>query len=213
MNPNHLNLYIVDDDEPVRRSMLSLLALRVPEFSIKCFDSGESFLANAQTDASGVVLLDFRMDGMSGLDVFAQLKARNSPLVAIFLSGHGTIDNAVHAMQDGAVSWLQKLCSDDELVATVQKARERSIAIATRRRDQHQAQQRWDRLTPREKQVAWEVASGKQNKVIARDLSTSDSELERRTVETHRSKIFSKLDMGNATELLAFLRDFEIPRE
>jgi DNA-binding NarL/FixJ family response regulator len=61
--------------------------------------------------------------------------------------------------------------------------------------------------------VAWEVASGKQNKVIARDLSTSDSELERRTVETHRSKIFSKLDMTSSNELQAFLRDFEIPRE
>lgn len=213
MNPNHLNLYIVDDDEPVRRSMLSLLALRVPEFSIKCFDSGENFLQNAQLDASGVVLLDFRMQGISGLDVFAQLQAQHSPLVVIFLSGHGSIDTAVRAMQDGAVSWLQKLCSDDELVVTVQKARERAVAIATRRRDQHQALQRWDRLTPREKQVAWEVATGKPNKVIARDLSTQASELETRTVETHRSKIFTKLDLPNSNALQAFLRDFAIPRE
>jgi DNA-binding CsgD family transcriptional regulator len=98
-------------------------------------------------------------------------------------------------------------------VATVQKARERSIAIATRRRDQHQAQQRWDRLTPREKQVAWEVATGKSSKEVARALSTAEAELEHRTVETHRSKIFSKLDMTSSNELQAFLRDFEIPRE
>jgi FixJ family two-component response regulator len=213
MNPNHLNLYIVDDDEPVRRSMLSLLALRVPEFSIKCFESGESFLANAQTDASGVVLLDFRMEGMSGLDVFARLQEQHSPLVVIFLSGHGTIDTAVRAMQDGAVSWLQKLCSDDELVATVQKARERAVVIATRRRDMHQALQRWDRLTPREKQVAWHVAEGLSSKEIARALSTPSAELEYRTVETHRSKIFTKLDMPNSNALQAFLRDNAIARE
>ena len=129
MNPKNLNLYIVENDEPVRRSLGSLLLARLTDCSIKTFESGEAFLEGANLDGSGVVLLDLRMEpGMSGLEVFAVLKERSSPLVVVFLSGHGTLPVAVRAIQDGAVTWLEKPCTDEQLMEAVEiaKARARS---------------------------------------------------------------------------------------
>lgn len=207
MNPNNLNLYIVDDDEAVRRSLGSLLLSRLTDCSIKTFDSGEAFLQHASLDSSGVAILDLRMEGMSGLDVFQALQDRRSPLVVVFLSGHGDIPVAVRAMQEGATSWLEKPCTDAVLLATIQKAKERAASVASRRRDQHLGMERWIRLTPRERQVAPLVASGKSSKEIARILSSQTDEVEHRTVETHRAKIFAKLEVANSNELLIFLRD------
>jgi len=210
MNPNNLNLYIVDDDEAVRRSLGSLLLSRRSDCSIKTFESGEAFLQNANLDGSGIVVLDLRMDGMSGLDVFEVLQQRKSPLVVVFLSGHGDIPVAVRTMQDGAMSWLEKPCTDAELLATIQKAKDQAARIAARRRDRAASLSIWAKLTPRERQVAPLVAAGKSSKEIARVLSSQADELEHRTVETHRAKIFAKLDVANSNELLVFLRDNDL---
>lgn len=207
MNPNNLNLYIVDDDEAVRRSLGSLLLSRLTDCSIKTFDSGEAFLQNANLDGSGIAILDLRMEGMSGLDVFQALQDRKSPLVIVFLSGHGDIPVAVRAMQEGAISWLEKPCTDATLLQTINRAKEQAAAIALSRRQQHFGMARWDKLTPRERQVAPLVASGKSSKEIARLLSSQADEVEHRTVETHRARIFAKLDVANSNELLMFLRD------
>lgn len=207
MNPNNLNIYIVDDDEAVRRSLGSLLLSRLSDCSIKTFESGEAFLQNANLDGSGVAILDLRMEGMSGLDVFQTLQERKSPLVVVFLSGHGDIPVAVRAMQEGAISWLEKPCSDVVLLATIQKAKERAASVATMRRNRQVGEARWVKLTPRERQVAPLVATGKSSKEIARILSSQTDEVEHRTVETHRAKIFAKLEVANSNELLIFLRD------
>ena len=210
MNPKNLNLYIVDDDEPVRRSLGSLLLARLEDCSVKTFASGEAFLDGANLDGSGVVLLDLRMEpGMSGLEVFAALQERASPLVVVFLSGHGTLPVAVRALQDGAVTWLEKPCTDDQLMEAVEQAKARAAGIAEVRRDRHQALQLWDKLTPREKQVAPLVARGLTSKGAAKFLSNQGpaNPIEPRTVENHRAKIFEKLELANSNELLVFLRD------
>jgi FixJ family two-component response regulator len=211
MNPKNLNLYIIDDDEPVRRSLGSLLLARLNDCSVKTFASGEAFLEGANLDGSGVVLLDLRMEpGMSGLEVFAALQERASPLVVVFLSGHGTLPVAVRALQDGAVTWLEKPCTDDQLMAAVEQAKARAAGIAEVRRDRHHALQLWAKLTPREKQVAPLVAQGLTSKGTAKLLTKQDParEIDHRTVENYRAKIFDKLELANSNELLAFLRDF-----
>jgi FixJ family two-component response regulator len=209
MNPKNLNLYIVDDDEAVRRSMGSLLLARLTDCSVKTFESGEAFLEGAQIDGSGVVVLDLRMQGMSGLDVFNVLQERTSPLVVVFLSGHGTLPVAVRALQDGAVTWLEKPCTDDQLMEAVEHAKARAAGIAEARRDRRHALQLWAKLTPREKQVAPLVAQGMTSKVSAQLLTKQDptKEIDHRTVENHRAKIFDKLELANSNELLVFLRD------
>lgn len=95
-----MNLYIVDDDEAVRRSLGLLLLSR--GHTVQAFDSGEAFLENAHTEHAGCVILDVRLNGMSGVQVFEALREQASALLVIFLSGHGDIPMAVHAVRNGA---------------------------------------------------------------------------------------------------------------
>ncbi len=209
MNPNHLPLYIVDDDEAVRRSLGHLLRARLSDCAIQTFDSGEAFLADAPLDASGVLVLDLRMPGLSGLDVFQELQHRSSPLVVVFLSGHGDIPVAVRAMQEGAVSWLEKPCSDERLMEAIGRAKDLAAGIALERRARQHALQLWARLTAREKQVAPLVAQGLSSKESAQRLGQADpsNPIDYRTVESHRARIFAKLELANSNALLVFLRD------
>lgn len=207
MNPKNLNIYVVDDDEAVRRSLGSLLLSRLTECSVQTFDSGEAFLERAHLEASGVVILDLRMQGISGLDVFKALQDQRSPLVVVFLSGHGDIPVAVRAMQDGAHSWLEKPCTDDRLMETIGHATQRAADIALGRSERKDALGLWGRLTPREREVAQPLARGKSSKLIAQELTQMDPgrPIDFRTVDTHRANIFAKLNVANSNELLIFL--------
>ncbi len=223
MNPNNLNLYIVDDDQPMRKSLGALILARLDGFAVQSFESGEAFLDNAHVDASGIAILDLRFDDvsgqvgrMSGLEVFQALKDRKSPLVVIFLSGHGTIPEVVDAMQDGAVSWLQKPCSEDVLLGTVQAAKEKAQSIAANRRARHAAMEKWARLSEREKEVAPVIARGKSAKEAAQLLTNLDPlrPIDHRTVENHWAKIRAKLELSNSNELQSFLAaNFPLPME
>lgn len=204
-----LHVYIVDDDEAVRRSLGSLLRSRLDACTVQTFASGAAFLAGAQLDACGVLVLDLRMPGLSGLDVFEALQQAASPLVVVFLSGHGDIPVAVRAMQEGAVSWLEKPCGDDRLMEAMERAQAQATDIALARRTRLHAQQRWDRLTSREKQVAPLVAQGLSSKECAQRLTQADPEnpIDYRTVENHRARIFAKLEVAHSNALQGFLRD------
>lgn len=204
MNHTQRPLYVVDDDDAVRRSLGLLLLSR--GHAVQTFDSGEAFLTAVDLKRAGCVILDLRMGGMSGLQVFEQLRARQSPMVVLFLSGHGDIPTAVDAVQKGAFGWLEKPCNDEQLLTSVHSALQKAAELAVKQQHQQEAQTRWERLTPREKQIARQVAEGKPNKRIALDLAP----LELRTVETHRAHVFAKLGVANSNELDRFLRDHEL---
>ncbi|MDA7416912.1 response regulator [Xenophilus arseniciresistens] len=202
MNATVVNhLCIVDDDESVRTSLGLLLLSR--GYAVQAFASGEDFLAQADLQRAGCVVLDLRMTGMSGLEVFHALRAQDSPLVAIFLSGHGDIPAAVEAVQKGAFGWLEKPCNNERLLDTIAAALAHAGELAARSQARRAAQALWDRLTPREKQVALLAAEGKPNKQIARELAP----MEQRTVETHRAHAFAKLGVANSHQLDRFLRE------
>nr|WP_315235696.1 response regulator [uncultured Albidiferax sp.] len=200
-NPLPLNLYVVDDDGAVRRSLGLLLLSR--GHAVQAFASGEAFLAGVDLQRPGCAILDLRLGGISGLQVFETLRAQQSPLVVVFLSGHGDIAMAVEAVQQGAFGWLEKPCNDERLLASVAQALQKASAIAAEQQARQAAQALWSKLTPREMQVARLVAEGKPNKRIALDLAP----LELRTVETHRAHVFAKLGLSNSHELERFLRE------
>lgn len=201
MTPESLNLYVVDDDEAVRRSLGMLFLYR--GHAVQTFEGGEAFLATANLFDGGCVILDLRMGSMSGLQVFDELRARSSALAVLFLSGNGDIAVAVEAVQKGAFGWLEKPCDDERLLEKVQHAVAWSAAQRTKLCARREADALWQKLTPREKEVAWLVADGKPNKVIARQLAP----IEPRTVESHRAHIFAKLRLSNSNELDRFLRE------
>lgn len=188
MKDPSLTLYVVDDDEALRRSLLLLLFSQ--GLAVQGFPSGEAFLKQLDARQSGCVILDLRMHAMSGLEVLAQLGHMKSPLVVLFLSGHGDIPTALAAMRHGAFDWVVKPDTQqllEKLPAAMSEARERAAAL-----------QRWEDLTPREKEVARLVALGQANKGIARLLTPPCSP---RSVETHRANLFAKLGLANDNEL------------
>lgn len=188
MKESPLTLYVVDDDEALRRSMLMLLFSQ--GLAVQSFESGEAFLDAVPPDQSGVVILDLRMSGMSGLAVLEQLTQRHSPLVTLFLSGHGDIPTALEAVRLGTFDWVVKP-DTEQLLAKLPNA-------MTEARERQAAFQRWQELTPREREVARQVGLGQPNKEIARLLTPPCSP---RSVETHRANIFGKLGIANDNEL------------
>lgn len=199
-----LTLYIVDDDQGARESMVTLFT--ACGFRVQAFDSGEAFLASANLKRPDCVLLDRRMDGgMSGLQVQDALQRQTSPIVVVYLSGHGDIPTAMEATQRGAFTWLVKGMPEQELLAQVtaamQLARERSLQMHQRA----EVIARWNTLTPREKDVARLVRNGWANKLVADELAIGV-----RVVEGYRAKVFDKLWVSNPTELDRLMRDHAI---
>ena len=115
-----LRVYIVDDDEGVRHSLAALLL--AGGHAAQAFASGPEFLAGADLAQPGCVLLDLRMDGMSGLQVFEAMRQQGTVLKTVFLSAHGELASAVAAVKQGAVDWLEKPCDEQTLLAAVLKA-------------------------------------------------------------------------------------------
>lgn len=203
MSTQTLVVYVVDDDEAVRKSILYLLSAK--GYQVSAFASGEEFLSSAPLQRGGCAVLDLRLGGISGLQVFDALRACASPLVTVFLSGHGDISLAVDATKKGAFGWLEKPCKDSLLrdtVALAMQEAQQSYAAHARRAAQRQ---QWQTLTPREQQAAWQIRTGAPNKRIAQAL-----QIDVRTVETHRAKVYDKLGVNNPTELDHFMRGAEI---
>lgn len=191
-----LPVYVVDDDEAVRRSLVMLL---FPQgLAVQGFESGEDFLAAVDPQQPGCVILDLRLGGLSGLQVFEALRAAHSPQVVLFLSGHGDIPTALAAVKQGAFDWVVKP-DTGALLAKLPPA----LAEAAERA---QARSRWAGLTPREREVARWVALGWSNKAIARALVPECSP---RSVETHRANLFAKLGIGNDNALGRWIARFE----
>jgi two-component system, LuxR family, response regulator DctR len=186
--------YIVDDDEPIRDSLSWLLQSRgIPSL---VYSSAEAFLEAWSPSFTGCILLDIRMEEMSGTELFDRLLERGCRLPVIFLTGHGDVPMAVSTLKNGAFDFVEKPCNDNELVDRViealklDEARRKSAASAD------SINSRISQLTTRERQVMERVLAGKLNKVIADELQIS-----MRTVEVHRSSLFDKMGVKTAVEL------------
>ncbi|QDQ28772.1 response regulator transcription factor [Chitinimonas arctica] len=191
-----LPIYLVDDDAAVRDALGLLLLSH--GYTVRAFESGEAFLAALNGD--GVVILDVRMPGLSGLDVFDRLRAIDSELIVLFLSGHGDIPMAVQAVKQGAFDFLEKPCSERQLLDKIDDA----LAVADARRrsrgGQQQADKRLATLSPREREVMQLVLAGKLNKQIGDELNIAV-----RTVEVHRASVFAKMGVRSALDLAQLL--------
>ncbi len=188
-------VYVVDDDEAVRDSIRWLL--EASDYKVELYESGESFIASYDPDAVAVLLLDVRMNGMSGLEVQELLRAKNADIPIIFITGHGDVPMAVNALKKGAVDFIEKPFDLESLKQQVEKmldeAREKRMRVD--RRNFNAAL--LARLTPREQQVLERIVAGRLNKQIADDLSISI-----KTVEAHRASIMTKTNSGTIADLM-----------
>lgn len=187
---------VVVDDDP---GVLDSLSMLLESVNLPCqpFDSPQAFLDEVDEIEHGCVVLDIRMPGMSGLEVQSELRKRDISLPVIFMTGHGDIEMAVRAMRFGALDFIQKPYSEQDLLDRIHEAlaRESDHCAAASERDE--LLDRIDTLSPRERQVFDRVAGGQANKAIAIDLEISE-----RTVEVHRAQVMSKMHARTLADLV-----------
>lgn len=190
--------YIVDDDEAIRDSLSWLMQSR--GISCRTYASAEAFLEAWDASFAGCIVLDIRMEEMSGNELFDRLIERGCRLPVIFLTGHGDVPLAVSTLKNGAFDFFEKPFNDNLLVDRVVEA----LKLDEERRQAAQASdsvnKRLAQLTPRERQVMERILAGKLNKVIADELQVC-----MRTVEVHRASLFDKMGVKTAVELAQVL--------
>jgi FixJ family two-component response regulator len=188
-------VYFVDDDASVRDAISLLLSLK--GFLSQVFASAETFLETYRPEWRGVLLTDLRMPGMSGLDLQRELAARGFSLPVVMLTAHGDVTTTREAMKNGAYDFIEKPVDDAVLVDVLRNAIAHDAASYKVEAARQVYRGRFERLTPRERDVARLFAQGLQNRHIAAELGISP-----RTVEVYKARMMEKLDCRNLAEVL-----------
>jgi two-component system response regulator DctR len=191
-------VHVVDDDEAIRDALSWLLRSR--GLAARTWASAEAFLAEWSDGIVGCLVLDVRMAGMSGVELFDRLLERGARLPVLFLTGHGDVPLAVSALKKGAFDFVEKPFNDNDLVDRIVAALSHDALRRRRLESEATVAARLAALTPRERQVMERVLAGDYNKTIADALGIAV-----RTVEVHRARIFEKMGVRSAVELAQLL--------
>ena len=185
------NIFLVDDDAAVCHALS--VFLEASGYRVTTFSSAESFLEGMKRALQGIILLDQRMTGMSGLELQGELDKRGIDLPIIFITGYGDVQTSVKAIKAGAIDFIEKPFSNDDLLASIREAfsRVNDCKKHTELRKCHAS------LTEREWEVLKHVVAGKSNRYIAELLSLSN-----RTIEVHRSRIMKKMEAESIPDLV-----------
>ncbi|HEX9402528.1 MAG TPA: response regulator [Anaeromyxobacter sp.] len=189
---------VVDDDDAIRDALGWLLRSR--GVAARTWPSAEAFLADYSDAMRGCLVLDVRMEGMSGAELYDRLLAAGCRLPVIFLTGHGDVPLAVAALKKGAFDFVEKPFNDNELVDRIVAAVSHDEARTRELESGATVAARLADLTARERQVMERVLAGDYNKTIADALGIAV-----RTVEVHRARIFEKMGVRSAVELAQVL--------
>lgn len=196
-------VHIVDDDELIRKGTVRLLT--AAGFDTRTYGSARDFLDAIEPDAAGCVILDMRLPDQNGLELQAALTKREVPLPIIFMTGFGEIPDTVRAIQHGAIDFLIKPVDGDVLIAAVSRALAQDVASRAVRERQESLRNRYERLTPREREVFLHLIRGQLNKQVAADLDITE-----RTIKLHRASILEKLEVSSMAELARLAADLGI---
>jgi len=195
-------VYIVDDDDAVRNSLR--LLLKSVGLTAVALPTAQEFLSSYDAQQPGCLILDVRMPGMSGLELQQQLNMRGAVIPVIFITGHGDIPMAVEAMQHGAFDFLQKPFRDQDLIDRIQRALAKDRTNRAELTERSHVRERFESLTPREREVLALVTRGKPNKVMAAELGVSQ-----RTVEIHRARVMEKMHASSLAQLVRMMMELD----
>lgn len=193
---------IIDDDEAIRESLR--LLLYASDFESHCYPSADAFLAEEVQRDYDCMLLDIRMPGTDGLELFRELRNRQVPWPIIFITGHGDIPLAVSAIKQGAFDFLTKPFREGELLDKLGAAIEHYRNTKVERIQRQELQTRFNSCTPREQDVLKLLADGLPNKGVAEALGISP-----RTVEIHRAHVMEKMAADSLPALVKMFTQLE----
>lgn len=188
-------IFIVDDDPSIRLALENLLSSVGQQ--VKTYAAAQDFLRDCPHNPAGCLVLDVQMPGLSGLDLQSELRHAGIHLPIIFLTGHGDIPTTVRAMKAGATEFLTKPVSDSELLAAIDQALERDRLASADRADVAELRERYEQLTPKEREVMVLVVRGLLNKQIALKLNNSEI-----TIKQHRGKVMQKMQAQSLVDLV-----------
>jgi len=188
-------VFVVDDDPSVRRSTERLL--RSAGLKVQSYSSAREFLGGSRPEGPACVVLDVRMPGLSGMDLQHELAKSGIRIPIIFISAHGDIPMSVRAMKAGAVDFLTKPFRGRSLLDAVNAAIERDRSAHKERSEARDLNERYEQLTPREREVMPLIASGMLNKQVAGELTTTE-----RTIKFHRAHIMQKMKAESLADLV-----------
>ena len=195
MNDEPPVVFLIDDDASVRGGVTDLL--RSVGLRVEAFTSTQEFQRRARTDAAACIVLDVRLPGPSGLEFQRTLLGSNDELPIIFISGYSDIPMSVRAMKSGAIEFLTKPLHQQALLDAIQLGIERNRADRQERRIDEELQERFDSLTPREREILTLIITGRPNKQVAADAHLSEL-----TVKVHRSHVMHKMGARSLVELV-----------
>jgi len=188
-------VFVVDDDRSVRTSLATLL--EAEDYVVETFASAAEYLARVPYPGPMCLVLDVQLPGLDGIALQQQFAQEGRIEQIIFITGHGDIPMGIGAMKRGAVDFLPKPFSDEDLLSAVAKALARSAENQRRRGEVVESRARLAKLTPREFEVLRLVIAGLLNKQIAAELR-----IKLRTIKTHRGRVMQKMGVVSVAELV-----------
>jgi FixJ family two-component response regulator len=188
-------VFVIDDDESVRKSLRRLL--RSADYEAEVFKSASDFLARPPHPGPTCVIVDVQMPGLNGIEFQETLIQRRREEQLVFITGHGDIPMCARAMKAGAVDFLPKPFKPRDLLNCVQRALNRSVDQRRREAERKKAGGLLDLLTPREFEVMLLVITGLLNKQIGGELGMAE-----KTVKVHRGRVMQKLGVTSVAELV-----------
>lgn len=190
-------IYLIDDDDAIRRSLSRMLA--DVGYDVFDYNSATSFLSNSRVVSPAVILLDMQMPDLSGLELLDCLEKNGSTTPIIFLSGQSHPQQIVKGLKKGALDFLFKPFNLEELLNAIQTALEYDRKQFKRILKTSETKQNFLLLTPREKEVFFLLVSGLMNKEIAQQLGTTDA-----TIKVHKARVMEKMRAASVQDLVRF---------
>jgi len=195
MQIDDYTVHIVDDEEPVRKSLAFMLTMN--GFAVRVHDSATTFLQFAPGARDAVLITDLRMPDTSGVDLIRNLGTLKNRIPSLVITGHGDVPMAVEAMKAGAIDFIEKPFEDSLIIDAICRAAEQLTDNLSDTDDVEDIRSRLESLSDRERQVLAAVVAGLPNKSIAYDLDISP-----RTVEVHRANVMAKMKAKSLPQLV-----------